>query len=92
MDATETTIDPATLLHVKPFEDGIVERKSLPAFEESFDIMKKWYVDGPVIVAAEHDQIWSFLSVEDCPITSPEGKRLVELGWFEDEGAYSMYA
>ena len=42
-------------------------------------------------IGAEHDQIFVYVSEEDLPPDSPDGKLLTGLNWFIQDGGWSKF-
>jgi len=60
--------------------------KSIKGFILALEIMAKYLGEvKKYFLDAEHDEIYSDLSAEDCPEDSEDGKMLDELGWFVGE-------
>lgn len=75
--------------HIAQREDAA----TIKAFIEALQIMAKYAKNGPdttYFLEGQHDQILVYLTVEQLPEYSDDGKKLQALGWFVDDGCYWM--
>lgn len=67
---------------------------TIKAFIEALQIMAKYAKNGPdttYFLEGQHDQILVYLTVEQLPEYSDDGKKLQALGWFVDDGYWMRF-
>lgn len=67
----------------------MAKRKTLGAMVESCSIFAQYLKDGmdaSFPFEAYHDEIYGPINLEQVPVDSEVGKRLIELGWNESDG------
>ena len=67
---------------------------TIRGFIQALQIMAKYtknHLDESHFLDAQHDEIYTYLTIEQLPENSQDGLRLQQLGWFEDCDYWSTF-